>query len=208
MSIALGQVLYWIFCPAVIKKYGSDAERHTIEGISSMPNPELRSWRGRWVKFLYSTGGLNLSLQGDADDLRQKILETLHADGGTYSPSQIETYANAYRRFRDFLYSGHDDDNGVEYSVLRELGRIKPTLIYGCGTGRTRFSASDFQTIAIDAINSNLPDWKVNVLGWRYKVLNGSRRPLVLLIAALYTGGSVYFGWRVLDGALYMLKHT
>lgn len=195
-------------CPEVIKKYGSAYERHTIEGLTSLPEPRLDAIREEWIRSLYGKDGLRLGWDPSHADYQSRVSTDL-TNAGNPIPSVARNIATACAHYHDVVSDKTlRGSQKLDFQRLADAFRIYPAALAGQPSDEgILFELVALQRILSDAtIRAEHNDWKVNVLDWRYSHANKSNGGLVLLIGALYLSGSIYFVWRVWDGLLFMLN--
>jgi hypothetical protein len=209
VAIAAGQVLYAVFCPRIVKKYGADQERYTIEALSSFPRDEFVTLRETWITQLYREGGLKFQFANTNEGraaldqaLLQKNMHTEHERN-----RHVRAYVELVK-----LTAGTGDyaefENRLEYLV--PMVRNWPEFLTGTsdmspGSPAERLKALIIRSYNASRMEGGEHEWKVSLLSWWYKVQNHKWRPMILLIGALYASGSIYFLWRVFDGLVFMI---
>ena len=206
MLIAAGQVLYFFFCPRIIKKYGGDVERHAIETLESTPYQKMDLIREKRIRNLYQNHQLSLGI--DPDDIAfPSHLEKAMA-GIAPTQEMLSRFAYAYRKLWEVAHTRATDVRvGLNLITLAQMFSANSTFLMGAGQGS---GAAKAQRVLRDLLvegESGDADWQLNAAHWAYAHANERFRPIIMLVAALYVSGSVYFAWRVLDGLAFMLCH-
>lgn len=206
ISIALGQVLYFVFCPPIIKKYGTDIARHTIESLSSMPQLKIAELLANRLRSFYLSGQLELGADPQDPDIRKHLLDALERRDVSLSGPAVDRLMEAFADYYTVVDGAEIHRiGGLRFDVLDELAQRAPEFLTGPSPDRATYL--ELRHVISERAHNPEQDWKVGALHWRYTVANAQGRPLVLVIAALYALGSMYFLYRTLDGLRFMVGH-
>lgn len=208
IAISFGQLVYFFACPRIIKSYGDDRERFTIESLTSRPIPELQEIRASHVRSLYKQHGGKLDLPLDPADPNffskfERML--LDAKFSVISDEQIHHLVNVYR---DYYYTINNQlfssVENLDFVNLEKIWASCPKAILGQPSDEGIMSEyaelSRIFRFGVGGPRQGDDDWKVLSLDWYYHHLNSSRRLLRAFVTALFAGGGFYFLFRVLAG--------
>lgn len=202
MLIAAGQILYWLFCPRIIKKYGRDEERYTIDSLTSFPIRRLRLMRTELLRHLYDSKQLTMPITLDGRETPEPDFRKLVVGMRGPGTANLAHYFVVYSAYQACLAGDDAEGQSVDWSGLRDMTRTHPELLIGFENRN-----DDAQLLMFNVIVGSIPndsDWKVLTLNWKYQHENQRLRLVVLLIGALYAAGSIYFGWRTLTTLFFM----
>ncbi len=204
ISIFLAQLLYWVFCPELIKRYQTDETRLKSEALSTWTNHDLERLDRNFRRFFYSPEGYSLSF---GCKTRDAIELALSPSIGANSPS-IDQSADAVLRFYSSLTSTRTDTD-IDWEVVRDAYERNPNVLI--------LASSDIATINRE-IKSRFGrylrgrdddrTWKVHALEWHYSVLNKRSPRIILLCGSLYAAGSAYFIYYALHSIVRMVAVT
>jgi hypothetical protein len=206
IAIAVGQLLYFVFCPRVIKKYGADIERHTIEGLSSLPQQKIADLLAERLRQLYSRGGLLLGADPQDPQIRQQLVEAMRRRDVGLSPMVVDRYLEAFSSFYRVVENAEFDAIGsINFKALDEMASVAPEFFAHEGAEGKAYV--ELRHVIGERAYSAEQDWKVGALDWRYNVANVDKGAMISVVAFCYAVGSVYFLYRTLDGLRFMLGH-
>lgn len=203
--ISVGQMIYFLACPKIIKKYVSDVERFKIEdenSRTSLPRSILR--RTHLRTFFIEFGG-PLALYDP--DVQQPVIPN----------DPIKTAA---QRFRDYILGTYPNQLHFDPHAMSQIHSNYPSYVaINAELDDERVRASlhrlgiVFDAANRDHVNRNQRkiesrEWDIETLEWEYQSANLSNRFARYTVGFLYLLGAAYFAYSAARGVAIMSEYS
>lgn len=213
LAISTAQTLYAIFCPRIIKKYGSDQELYIIESLQSLPTSKLDKIKDACLLSFYKStpdGPMSFAISPDDKDFDQLFYRAIKTSDSNPSGPQIDKFKSIYSVFWYSVRNGafYYDRQNVQ-SELYKLEKAAPGLITVRET-IPPFRENDFNALIKmisnhpDQIDYHADDWKKTVLHWSFKKSKYSKPIIIGLVGCLYGVGFSYLGFKTIQNVIFM----
>lgn len=206
LLIAIGQVLFFVYSPRPMKKYGDDVEHFVEQSLVSWSPKRISEIALEYVRSFYSRWGDGpISILDQKDNYEtghiSQIIEQSMSQGFGNENNRDRIRTLLIRTFEPRPYRPHQS-GGLRPSrenVLRVVEMLK---------GR---SLSDAELVVFNefyefrSLNDSSNEWKIQSLEWHFDRENCSKTNAKIACALFYAAGLMYFVWNT---ALNIMKMT
>lgn len=203
--ISVGQMIYFLACPKIIKKYGSDVERFKIEDENSRTSLSRSILRRNHLRTFFIEFGGPLALYDP--EAQQPIIPN----------DPIKTAA---QRFRDYILGTYPNQLHFDPHAMSQIHNNYPSyLALNARLDDERVSASlqrlgfVFDAAYRDQVNLNQRkiesrEWDIEALEWEYNSANLSNRFARFTVGLFYLVGATYFAYSAVRGVAIMSQYS
>lgn len=203
--ISIGQMLYFLACPPIIKTYGSDLERFKIEDENSRTSLSRSILKRSHLRTFFAEYGGPLTLYNP--DAQQPVIPN-------------DPIITAAGKFREYILGTYPNQLHFDPHTMLLIHRNYPTYIALNAQVEDESITASMQRLGIvfdaanrDHVNGNQRkvesrEWDIEALEWEYQSANLGKRALRYAVGLLYITGAIYFAYSAARGIAIMSAYS